>query len=98
MNEQAANTPFELPEYGLAQEEESALQEATAQERTTAARDANQQGDNYVLLTVLFAVSLFFAGVSGKLNQVTNSAIALGVSILVAGGALVLMATYPIQF
>ena len=98
VNEQAANTPFELPEYGLAQEEESALQEATAQERTTAARDANQQGDNYVLLTVLFAVSLFFAGVSGKLNQVTNSAIALGVSILVAGGALILMATYPIQF
>lgn len=38
----------------------------TSQQETDLAKDANQQSENYVLLTVMFASVLFFAGISSK--------------------------------
>jgi hypothetical protein len=96
-NPDAAATPFELPEYKLAVDEEVALFEAEAEQNTRIARAANQRGDNYVLLTVMFAIALFFAGVSGKLDRASTSAIAFGASLVVVLVAAVLMATFPIE-
>ena len=96
-NTAPASTPFDLPEYALGELAESARLEAVADARTAEARQANQRGDNYVLLTVMFAIGLFFAGVSGKLERVTNSAIALGISAFIVVIAAVIMLTYPIE-
>jgi hypothetical protein len=96
-NPDALGTPFEHPEYSNASEQASQRLAAEAEQHTLDARAANDRGDNYVLLTVLFAIALFFAGVSGKLDRVTNSAIALGISVAVVGIAAVLMLTYPVN-
>jgi hypothetical protein len=61
------------------------------------AREANQRGDNYVLLTVLFATALFFGAMSGKLDEVRNSGIALGVALVIVVCAVAIMATFPIE-
>jgi hypothetical protein len=42
--------------------------EATAAAASEKAKDANQRADNYMLAVVLFASSLFFAGISTKLH------------------------------
>ena len=67
-NPDAPRNPFEMEEY---QNSNLAIAEATfnlAEMDSNAAKDANQQSDNYVMLTVLFAAVLFFAGVSTKLK------------------------------
>jgi hypothetical protein len=67
-NPDAPRNPFEMDAY---QNSNLAIAEATfnlAEMDSKAAKDANQQSDNYVMLTVLFAAVLFFAGVSTKLK------------------------------
>jgi hypothetical protein len=96
-NPDAAETPFQHIEYSLASARDSERLAAEAETSTLEARAANQRGDNYVLLTVLFAIALFFAGVSGKLDRVLNSAIALGIAVVILGIAAVVMATYPVE-
>lgn len=63
-NPDAANTPFELPEYMLPEFTESDALVAEAEEATARAATANQRSDNYVLATVVFAAILLFAGIS----------------------------------
>lgn len=66
-NPSAPLSPFAMPQYQLA-----ATKEAERQEAATAAshevRIDIQRADNYVLAVVLFASSLFFAGISTKLH------------------------------
>ena len=67
-NPDAPRNPFEMEDY---QNSNLAIAKATfnlAEMDSNAAKDANQQSDNYVMLTVLFAAVLFFAGVSTKLK------------------------------
>ena len=97
VNDEAAGTPLELPEYQL---EASAIAdqfEADASAKTATARDANQRGDNYVLLTVLFATALFFAGISGKLDSIWSTSLAFGVGALIVIVAVSIMATFPVS-
>jgi hypothetical protein len=96
-NPDSAETPFQHIEYSLASEQESQRLAEEAEVYTLIARSANERGDNYVLLTVLFAIGLFFAGVSGKLDRVTNSAIALCLSVVVVVAAAIVMVTYPVE-
>ena len=49
-----------------------------AEELAAEARAANQNGDNYLLSTVLFASVLFFAGVTTKVLSERNRLILLG--------------------
>ncbi|MDD1714642.1 MAG: hypothetical protein LUQ61_05195 [Methanoregulaceae archaeon] len=59
-------TPFSLPEYQLAAQQESILLEEAAAEAFEQGKDANQNGDLYIANTVLFAIVLFFCGVYMK--------------------------------
>jgi len=65
-NPDAPATPFSLDSYRLAKQQESDRLEAKATAHFDAGRDANQNGDNYVLATIFFAAVLFFAGVGTK--------------------------------
>jgi hypothetical protein len=95
---EAPATPFEMEEYKLAaaQEADDLLDDA-AEDREDALQ-ANQNGDNYVLTTVGFALVIFFAGVSSKLAERRNRWIAIGLAgVLFAGGviAVILLPVVP---
>jgi len=76
---------------------EAEVQRALADERAVEARTANQNGDNYVLTTVLFASVIFFAGVSTKLASKRNRVILLGVGVAILIAATVTVLTFPIE-
>jgi hypothetical protein len=97
VNAEATGTPFDLPEYQLEAEVEANRAHDQAEEHASDARAANERGDNYVLLTVLFATALFFGAMSGKLDDVRNSGIALGVAAVIVVVAVVIMATFPVE-
>lgn len=71
-NPEAPPTPFVMDEYQVEEFEEADRLAALADEAAVAAREANQNGDNYVLTAVLFAAVLFFSGVASKLESRWN--------------------------
>ena len=63
-NPSAPPSPFLMPEYVQKETVELARQQAIADEALQGSRQARQNSDNYVLLTVLFASVLFFGGIA----------------------------------
>jgi hypothetical protein len=55
-------------------------------------------GDNYTILTVLFALVLFFAAASTRLGRTRGQWSLLGVAIAFLLAATVTLATFPIDF
>ncbi len=92
----APPTPFAMPEYRVAKQAEAERLEAEAERATAAARTANQRSDNYVLAVVLFAVSLFFAGISTKLPGASQRLAVLGLGYVLFLGAAVWVLTFPV--
>jgi hypothetical protein len=92
----AAPTPFVLPQYRVAEQTRADRLSAQASAATEQAKRDNQRSDNYVLAVVLFASSLFFAGISTKLGSpATKTAIlALGWAVLV--GTVIWVLTFPV--
>jgi hypothetical protein len=64
----APPTPFAMPEYSLKAATDAKELDARAEELSAQVRRNIQRSTNYVLGVVLFAVSLFFAGISTKLQ------------------------------
>jgi hypothetical protein len=94
-NPDALPTPFAEPEYVLASETEATRLEEVAAGKFQQALDDNQRSDNYVLLAVLFASVLLFAGLAPKSRryslQVTMLALA-GFTLVVG---VTFLATFP---
>ena len=57
----------------------------------------NQRGDNYTILTVIFALVLFFAAASSRLGSPRTQWILLGVAIVFLIIATVVLLTFPID-
>ena len=96
-NPDAPLTPFELPQYRLAANEEAEELEATADAFAAEARRNIQRSSNYILGVVLFASSLFFAGMSTKLGTPRLRVVLLGLGCVVFLGTLLWIATSPIS-
>ena len=96
-NPGAPLTPFAMPEYRLVAEEEAARLDAEAEASSATVRRNIQRASNYVLAVVLFAVSLFFAGMSTKLKQPRLRWLTLTVGCLVFAGTTVWIATSPVS-
>jgi hypothetical protein len=97
LNDPAApSTPFAMGEYQLAaaQEADDFLTQAATDRQD--ALDANQNGDNYVLTTVGFALVIFFGGVSSKLAERRNRWIAIILALVLFAGGLVAAFSLPI--
>ena len=77
---------------------EAARLNAEAGVRAEAAGEANQRADNYVLAVVLFASSLFFAGISTKLHSLRQREVLLAIGWTIFVGTAVWLATLPIMF
>ena len=76
---------------------ESAAADQLADSRFADALKFNQRGDNYTILTVLFALVLFFAAASTRLGSPRAQWILLGVAIVFLIIATVVLATFPID-
>jgi hypothetical protein len=96
-NPAAPATPFDMPGYLLAEHAEAERWEVTAEAELEAAERANERSERYLLFTIIFAMVLFFAGISGKFRwQVIDIAmLSLGILVLVVGAVILL--TTPIK-
>ena len=93
----APPSPFAMDEYQLAATQEANKLSATAEASAELARTNIQRATNYVLGVVLFATSLFFAGISTKLNSTRLRGVILGVGCVVFVLAASWIATFPIS-
>ena len=96
-NAAAPLTPFAMPQYKLAARAEADRLQAEADAYSAKGRTDVQQATNYVLAVVLFAVSLFFAGMSTKLRARRLQILLLGLGTAISLGAIVWLATQPIN-
>jgi len=96
-NASAPPTPFTMPEYRLSESDKAERLEKEAAERSEHARAANERADNYMLAAVLFASSLFFAGISIKLRSLRARTVILGLGCAVFLGTVIWLATLPVQ-
>src|SRR5262245_7813514 len=96
-NPRAASTPFALPEYQVASKQEAAALDAAAEVSAAEVRLDIQRASNYVLTVVLYAVVLFFAGLSTRLKDRRLRWVLTGAGALVLVGALTWIATFPVS-
>jgi hypothetical protein len=91
------NGPFKMLEYVPPGTPEAAAADQRADARFTDALAYNQRGDNYSILTVLFALVLFFAAASTRLGRSRAQWILIAVAIAFLLTATVVLATFPIK-
>jgi hypothetical protein len=89
--------PFRMKEYVPPGTTEAAAADQRADSRFADALRNNQRADNYTILTVLFALVLFFAAASTRLGRPRAQWILLGVAITFLVIAMVILATFPID-
>ena len=96
-NPDAPLSPFAMPQYQLAataDADDLEMQAATSSERVG---DFIQRADNYSLAVVLFAASLFFAGISTRLRSSTARMVVLGLGYTLFLGSVIWIATFPVS-
>jgi hypothetical protein len=96
-NPAAPATPFAIPEYRLEASTRAESLESTAAADSLQAKDANQRADNYMLAVVLFASSLFFAGISVKLQTSSLRTTLLVLGWVIFLGTVIWLATFPVR-
>jgi hypothetical protein len=95
-NASAPPSPFAMPEYRLAATVEAERLERNAASFSSAAAVANARANDYVGAVVLFASSLFFAGISTKLHSRGPRLAILTMGCALFLGTSVWLATQPL--
>lgn len=90
-------SPFANPAYVPAGTREAAELNATADAKFAQALENNQRGDNYSLLTVLFALVLFLTAMSQRAKVPWANWVLLGLAIAVTLVGAGILATFPIK-
>jgi hypothetical protein len=95
---ESVKSPFAEPSYVPVGSEESVEKAELADQKFASALESNQRGDNYSLLTVLFAMVLFFTAMSerNKSGWAGWFLLGLGAVVAIAGG--IILATFPVLF
>jgi hypothetical protein len=96
-NRDAPLSPFAMPEYRLAATAEARRLDAAAEASAATVRRDIQRSSNYVLAVVLFAVALFFAGISTKLSSDRLKVLLLGLGWVIFLGTLFWIGTSPVS-
>ena len=84
-----------MPQYQLAAAAQADRLESRSEAFSQAVKRYIQRADNYLLAVVLFAASLFFAGISTRLQSRQARAAILGLGYLLFAGTVVWIATFP---
>ena len=93
----AENGPFAREEYVPPGQVEAEELNARADDKFAQALVNNQRGDDYSLLTVLFALVLFLTAMSQRDVKTWIGRALLGLAIVVAVVAIVILFTFPIK-
>lgn len=96
-NPDAPLHPFAMEEYRVAEDSIVARATLESEAKWAEARKADENGDRFVLLTVIFASVLFFGGIEQKFTdrKVRTGLLVVG-SLLFLGG-LIAMLNYPLH-
>jgi hypothetical protein len=90
-------TPFVMPEYRLTAEADMERLDTAETVSSAEMRRNIQRSANYVLGVVLFAVSLFFAGISTKLDSPLLRAVLVAAGCVIFLGTVAWIATFPVR-
>lgn len=98
-NPDAPAVPLALESYenGLEAANRANALEASAEANAERARADNQRTDNYVLVAVLLATVLFFAGISTKFTSRRLQVGGLVLGLVIFVGAVAWMLTFPVS-
>ena len=96
-NPDAPLTPFAMSQYRLAAEREAEQLDAEEERSAATVRLDIQRASNYVLGVVLFAVSLFFAGMSTKLSTARLRYVTIAVGCVIFVATAIWIATFPVS-
>jgi hypothetical protein len=96
-NPSAPLSPFAMAQYKLAANAASDRLEVKAAAASQRAGAFIQRADDYSLAVVLFASSLFFAGISTRLRSQTTRMVILGLGCTLFVGTVVWIATFPVS-
>lgn len=96
-NPDAPPHPFAMEEYQVAEDTAAARAAAESDAWWADARRADENGDRFVLLTVVFASVLFFGGIEQKFTDRKVRVGLLTVGGLLFLGGLVAMLNYPLH-
>jgi hypothetical protein len=96
-NRAAPLSPFDMPQYKLAATAKADRLEAQAAAFSQEVGRLIQRADDYSLAVVLFAASLFFAGISTRLHSPTPRMAILGLGYALFLGSLIWIATFPVS-
>jgi hypothetical protein len=88
-------TPFASELYAPATEANAQRLTAEAELRAAEARKSNQIGDNFVLMAVIMASVLFFAGVGTKFKGRLTRVIMISIAMLLFVGGLLVILSLP---
>ncbi|HEY3506504.1 MAG TPA: hypothetical protein VGN37_27420 [Actinocatenispora sp.] len=97
VNPAAPATPFDMPQYRLAADGRAQALVDRAETLSARARTANQRSDNYVLMAVVFALVLLFAGLASKTNTRQTRMIFSVLAAVALAGCVVTLATFPVE-
>jgi hypothetical protein len=95
-NPDAPATPFEMPQYKLAKEEEAKQLELDAEAAFEEGRAANQRSDDYILNAVVLASVLFLSGIVTRFDWLPVRILIIVAALVLLGLGLYNIATYPI--
>jgi hypothetical protein len=96
-NPDAPPTPFAMDEYQLQATADAERLDAESEAMTAVVRRNVQRQANYVLGVVLFAVTLFFAGMSARLKGAATRRAMLVIGIMLFVGTIAWIATFPVS-
>lgn len=94
-NAEAPDSPFAMPTYLLPEREAAMDADARADAKYAEALRNNQRGDNYTILTVLFATVLFFTAMSGRVRETRSQVGLLSLAVGLGVVGIVFLTTFP---
>jgi hypothetical protein len=96
-NRRAPLSPFAMPQYKLAATTKADRLEVQAAGFSERVGRFIQRADDYALTVVLFAASLFFAGISTRLRSPTTRLVVVGLGYALFLGSSIWIATFPVS-
>ena len=97
VNSNAPATPFQMREYAIAEDAEVERLLDEQENHSNLAHKATTNSDNYVLVTVLFAIALVFISLGSKLNNLVPSNLLLGFAAVAVLLGVIALATFPVD-
>lgn len=97
-NPNAPSSPFSMKEYVLPEVNEAAKYAERAKSFKKAANVADDNSDNYVLISLVLSTVLFFSGMTGVTDSLTNKRVLIGVATVIFSFAIIAIFSMPVIF